>query len=162
MTHDMAKTATAQDPQDQIRIGSHTLHSRLIVGTGKYETFEIMQQALELSGTDCVTVAVRRERLLDRDGRNILDYLDLNRYTLLPNTAGCFTAEDAIRTARLGREILLGLENAGADWVKLEVLGDSKTLLPDPVATVQATKSWCPKGFRCWSTRPTTRSPHCG
>jgi thiazole synthase len=148
MTHDMAKTATAQDPQDQIRIGSHTLHSRLIVGTGKYETFEIMQQALELSGTDCVTVAVRRERLLDRDGRNILDYLDLNRYTLLPNTAGCFTAEDAVRTARLGREILLGLENAGADWVKLEVLGDSKTLLPDPVATVRATETLVSEGFQ--------------
>jgi thiazole synthase len=91
---------------------------------------------------------VRRERLYDGDGRNILDYLDLNRYTLLPNTAGCFTAEDAIRTARLGREILLGLENAGADWVKLEVLGDSKTLLPDPVATVQATEKLVAEGFQ--------------
>jgi thiazole synthase len=148
MANETASPETAQDVQDRIQIGSHTLHSRLIVGTGKYETFEIMQQALQLSGTDCVTVAVRRERLYDGDGRNILDYLDLNRYTLLPNTAGCFTAEDAIRTARLGREILLGLENAGADWVKLEVLGDSKTLLPDPVATVQATEKLVSEGFQ--------------
>jgi thiazole synthase len=95
-----------------------------------------------------VTVAVRRERLYDGSGRNILDYLDLNRYILLPNTAGCFTAEDALRTARLGREILLGLENPGADWVKLEVLGDSKTLLPDPVATVQATEQLVAEGFQ--------------
>ncbi|MCH5378328.1 MAG: thiazole synthase [Planctomycetes bacterium] len=148
MASDTAAPETRQEEQDQIRIGSHTLHSRLIVGTGKYETFEIMQRALDLSGTDCVTVAVRRERLYDGDGRNILDYLDLTRYTLLPNTAGCFTAEDAIRTARLGREILLGLENAGADWVKLEVLGDSKTLLPDPVATVQATEKLVAEGFQ--------------
>lgn len=141
-------SVVAADYADRIRIGSHTLHSRLILGTGKYESFEIMQQALEMSGTDCVTVAVRRERLYDGDGRNILDYLDLSRYTLLPNTAGCFTAEDAIRTARLGREILLGLENPGADWVKLEVLGDSKTLLPDPVATVQATEKLVSEGFQ--------------
>jgi thiazole synthase len=148
MDNEAAVPSTGQSVHDTIRIGSHTLHSRLIVGTGKYQSFEIMQQALELSGTDCVTVAVRRERLYDGDGRNILDYLDLNRYTLLPNTAGCFTAEDAIRTARLGREILLGLENAGADWVKLEVLGDSKTLLPDPVATVQATEKLVSEGFQ--------------
>lgn len=145
----MSKSSVAaSDTEDRIRVGSHTLQSRLILGTGKYESFEIMQQALELSGTDCVTVAVRRERLVDGDGRNILDYLDLRRYTLLPNTAGCFTAEDAIRTARLGREILLGLENSGADWVKLEVLGDSKTLLPDPVATVQATEKLVSEGFQ--------------
>jgi thiazole synthase len=124
------------------------LRSRLIVGTGKYQTFEIMGQALALSGADCVTVAVRRERLVDSSGRNILDFIDLKHFTLLPNTAGCFTAEDAIRTARLGREILLGLENPGADWVKLEVLGDSKTLLPDPVATVQATEKLVAEGFQ--------------
>ena len=124
------------------------LRSRLIVGTGKYQTFEIMREALALSGADCVTVAVRRERLVDSSGRNILDFIDLKHFTLLPNTAGCFTAEDAIRTARLGREILLGLENPGADWVKLEVLGDSKTLLPDPVATVQATEKLVAEGFQ--------------
>jgi thiazole synthase len=86
--------------------------------------------------------------LYDSSGRNILDSIDLKHFTLLPNTAGCFTAEDAIRTARLGREILLGLENPGADWVKLEVLGDSKTLLPDPVATVQATEKLVAEGFQ--------------
>lgn len=143
-----AAVQQSEEAQDVIRIGNHTLHSRLIVGTGKYETFEIMQQALALSGTDCITVAVRRERLYDGDGRNILDYIDTKRYTLLPNTAGCFTADDAIRTARLGREILLGLENPGADWVKLEVLADKKTLLPDPVATVQATETLVAEGFQ--------------
>ncbi|MBC8874410.1 MAG: thiazole synthase [Planctomycetes bacterium] len=147
----MATDAEVQQPketEDIIRIGNHTLHSRLIVGTGKYETFEIMQQALALSGTDCITVAVRRERLVDSEGRNILDYIDTKRFTLLPNTAGCFTAEDAVRTARLGREILLGLENPGADWVKLEVLSDKKTLLPDPVATVEATETLVAEGFQ--------------
>lgn len=137
-----------------LRLGGHTLDSRLIVGTGKYERFEIMRDALELSGARCITVAVRRERLYDKQGRNILDYLDLDRYILLPNTAGCYTAEDAIRTARLGREILLGLENPGADWVKLEVLGDNKTLLPDPVATVEATEKLVAEGFQvlCYTT----------
>ena len=81
-------------------------------------------------------------------GQNVLDFIDLDRYTLLPNTAGCFNAEDALRTARLGREILLGLENPGADWVKLEVLGDSKTLLPDPVATLEATEKLVAEGFQ--------------
>jgi thiazole synthase len=141
-------TANSIPATEEIRIGNHLMRSRLIVGTGKYQTFEIMREALALSGADCVTVAVRRERLVDSRGRNILDFIDLKRFTLLPNTAGCFTAEDAIRTARLGREILLGLENPGADWVKLEVLGDSKTLLPDPVATVQATEKLVAEGFQ--------------
>jgi thiazole synthase len=137
-----------------LQIGGHQLRSRLIVGTGKYETYELMRQALELSGADCITVAVRRERLYDSGGRNILDYIDPQRYTLLPNTAGCFTADDAIRTARLGREILLGLENPGASWVKLEVLGDKKTLLPDPVATLEATEKLVAEGFEvlCYAT----------
>lgn len=142
-------------PADEgLRIGQHTLRSRLIVGTGKYASFELMQQALAVCGADCVTVAVRRERLYDKSGRSILDFLDLKRLTLLPNTAGCFTADDAIRTARLGREILLSLENPGADWVKLEVLGDSKTLLPDPVATVAATETLVAEGFQvlCYTT----------
>lgn len=130
------------------RLGQHLLSSRLIVGTGKYETFEIMRQALDLSGADCLTVAVRRERLYDGEGKNILDFIDLRRYTLLPNTAGCYSATDAVRTARLGREILLSLENPGADWVKLEVLGDSRTLLPDPVATLQATETLVAEGFQ--------------
>jgi thiazole synthase len=133
---------------DSIRIGTHTLRSRLIVGTGKYSSYDVMSDALALSGTDCITVAVRRERLIDAKGNNILDFLDTSRYTLLPNTAGCFTADDAVRVARLGREILLGLENSGADWVKLEVLGDTKTLLPDPIATLQATEKLVAEGFQ--------------
>jgi thiazole synthase len=131
-----------------LRLGRHTLHSRLIVGTGKYDTYETMQQALAVSGTDCVTVAVRRERLHDGQGKNILDYLDLDRFILLPNTAGCYTAADAVRVARMGREILLSLENAGADWVKLECLGDAKTLLPDPLETLRATEQLVADGFQ--------------
>lgn len=129
-------------------LGSHTLNSRLIVGTGKYATLELMQQCLEASGSDVITVAVRRERLVDASGRNILDYIDLSRYTILPNTAGCFNVEDAVRVARLGREILRGLENPGADWVKLEVLADTRTLLPDPVATVIACEQLVADGFQ--------------
>lgn len=136
------------------RLGSHTLNSRLIVGTGKYATLEQMAESLDLSGTDCITVAVRRERLFDREGRNLLDHIDTKRYTLLPNTAGCFNAQDAIRTARLGREILTELGNPGADWVKLEVLADTKTLLPDPVATLEATEKLVAEGFQvlCYTT----------
>lgn len=137
-----------------LQIGKHTFSSRLFVGTGKYESFELMQECLQLSGTECITVAVRRERLVDADGNNILDYIDTARYVLLPNTAGCFSAEDAIRTARLGREILESLENPGSDWVKLEVLGDTKTLLPDPLATLQATEQLVAEGFSvlCYAT----------
>jgi thiazole synthase len=133
--------------EDLLRIGRHRFRSRLIVGTGKYVSFELMQQALEAAGAECVTVAVRRERLLDAQGRNILDFLDPQRYTILPNTAGCYTAEDAVRVARLGREILLQLGNPGAQWVKLEVLGDPKTLLPDPIGTLKATEQLVAEGF---------------
>lgn len=135
-------------------LGSHTFASRLIVGTGKYATFELMQECLAESAAEVITVAVRRERLVDSAGRNILDYIDLSRYTILPNTAGCFSADDAVRVARLGREILLGLENPGADWVKLEVLGDTRTLLPDPVATLEATEKLVADGFQvlCYTT----------
>jgi thiazole synthase len=145
--------ATDTTTHDTLRIGNHTLGSRLIVGTGKYASYPLMAESLELSGTDCITVAVRRERLIDAQGRNILDFIDTSRYTLLPNTAGCFSAADAVRVARLGREILLGLENPGADWVKLEVLGDAKTLLPDPVATLEATAQLVSEGFAvlCYS-----------
>src|SRR5205085_11806590 len=125
---------------DALQLGSHRFASRLIVGTGKYANYELMGEALERSGTECITVAVRRERLIDSAGNNLLDFIDTSRYTLLPNTAGCFTADDAVRVARLGREILLGLENPGADWVKLEVLSDKRTLLPDPIATLEATE----------------------
>lgn len=136
------------------RLGNHVLGSRLIVGTGRYETFDVMRDALDASAAHCITVAVRRERLYDETGHNILDYIDLNRYILLPNTAGCFSAQDAVRVARLGREILRGLENPGADWVKLEVLGDSRTLLPDPMATLDATRQLVAEGFQvlCYTT----------
>ncbi len=133
---------------DLLRIGSYQFSSRLIVGTGKYASYELMRQALDLSGAECITVAVRRERLIDSSGKNLLDYIDTNRYTILPNTAGCYTAEDAIRVARLGREILQQLGNPGAKWVKLEVLGDPKTLLPDPVATLEATERLVAEGFQ--------------
>jgi thiazole synthase len=129
-------------------IGSHTFTSRLLVGTGKYASLELMRECLDASGAEVVTVAVRRERLQDKSGRKLLDFIDMNRFTILPNTAGCFNAEDALRTARLGREILSGLGNAGADWVKLEVLADTRTLLPDPVATLEATKVLVSEGFQ--------------
>ncbi|MGD0518142.1 MAG: thiazole synthase [Thermoguttaceae bacterium] len=133
---------------DSLRIGSHRFSSRLIVGTGKYAGYELMSEALAASGTECITVAVRRERLIDASGKNLLDFIDTARYTILPNTAGCFTAEDAVRVARLGREILSQLNNPGADWVKLEVLGDAKTLLPDPIATLEATEKLVADGFQ--------------
>jgi thiazole synthase len=136
------------DDKDILRIGSHTFASRLIVGTGKYASYELMSQALDIAGTECITVAVRRERLIDAAGKNLLDFIDTSRYTILPNTAGCFTAEDAIRVARLGREILSQLKNSGSDWVKLEVLGDTKTLLPDPIATLEATEKLTAEGFQ--------------
>src|SRR5215471_15292799 len=129
-------------------LGRHTFESRLIVGTGKYATYDLMRECLDASGAEVVTVAVRRERLIDKEGRSILEFIDLSRYTILPNTAGCFSAEDAVRQAKLGREILLGLENPGADWVKLEVLGDKKTLLPDPVATLEATERLVADGLQ--------------
>lgn len=122
-------------------LGSHTFDSRLFVGTGKYEDLDVMCEALEVSGTQCVTVAVRRLTLGVPDGKSLLDYLDRERYVLLPNTAGCFNAEDAVRTARLGREAGM------SDLVKLEVLGDKQTLLPDPVGTVEAAATLVKEGF---------------
>ncbi len=141
-----SETATAE-AIPPLSVGSHTIRSRLFVGTGKYKTLDLMRDCLDVSGAEVVTVAVRRERLFDREGRNLLDYLDPRRYTILPNTAGCFTAEEALRTARLGRELLEGLGNPGADWVKLEVLADTRTLLPDPIATLEATKVLVHEGF---------------
>src|SRR5688572_4522740 len=137
-----------------LQIGTHSFTSRLIVGTGKYANYELMGESLERSGTECITVAVRRERLIDSAGNNLLDFIDTSRYTLLPNTAGCFSADDAVRVAKLGREILLGLENPGADWVKLEVLADKRTLLPDPIATLEATERLVADGFQvlCYTT----------
>ncbi len=133
--------------QGSLRVGPFELSSRLIVGSGRYENASMMRECLELSGAQCITVAVRRERLHDADGENLLDFIDSDKYLLLPNTAGCYSAADAIRVARMGREILRTLGNPGADWVKLECLGDSKTLLPDPVATLEATEKLVDDGF---------------
>ena len=130
-----------------LTVGSFTLKNRLVVGTGKYRDYDSMPRALDASGCDAVTVAVRRERLVDAQGRSLLDHLDLSRYTILPNTAGCFSAEDAVRVARLGREILDSVDNPGTHWVKLEVLGDKKTLLPDPVGTLEACRELVKDGF---------------
>jgi thiazole synthase len=137
------------EPTDKpLIVGSFTFQSRLITGTGKYASYELMRDCLTASGCEVTTVAVRRERLVDKQGRNILDYLDLKRYTILPNTAGCFSAEDAVRHARLARELLANLDNPGAKWVKLECLGDPKTLLPDPVDTLKATEQLVKEGFQ--------------
>lgn len=145
MTHPELKPEPGSQP---LVVAGRTLRSRLIVGTGKYRDFDTMRAALDASGAHVVTVAVRRERLYNDAGQSLLDHLDLKRFTILPNTAGCFTAEDAIRVARLGRELLEQLGNSGASWVKLEVLGDKKTLLPDPMGTVEATRTLVKDGFQ--------------
>src|SRR5438270_3458667 len=137
-------TTTTDTP---LRIVSRTFRSRLFTGTGKYATYELMRDCLAASGCDVVTVAVRRERLYDKDNRSLLDFIDTKRYTILPNTAGCFTAEDAVRVARLGREILEQIDNPGASWVKLEVLADKRTLLPEPIGTLEATRQLVKDGF---------------
>lgn len=133
-----------------LKIGPFELSSRLFVGTGKYADFDTMNACLEAAGAQVVTVAVRRDVLAPKGGTregNLLEALDLSRYTILPNTAGCFSAEDAVRAARLSRELLEGLENPGAQWVKLEVLADKRTLLPDPVGSLEATETLVKEGF---------------
>lgn len=125
---------------DALTIAGRTFRSRLMVGTGKYSTFTQMREALDASGTEIVTVAVRRVNLDERE-ESLLAYIDLDKYFLLPNTAGCHTAEEAVRTARLARAA--GLSN----WVKLEVIPDDGTLLPDPVATVAAAETLVKEGF---------------
>ena len=148
MTQIEAKpTATTEPGLTPYILAGKTFSSRLLVGTGKYATYELMQHALDASGSEIITVAVRRERLVNEKGESLLSFIDTSRYTILPNTAGCFDAEDAVRVARLGREILDQLGNPGKDWVKLEVLGDKKTLLPDPVGTIEATKTLVADGF---------------
>jgi thiazole synthase len=126
--------------EDAMRLGGRSFRSRLFVGTGKYSSFAVMKEALEKSGAEIVTVAVRRINL-DRSSESLLDYIDTSRFTLLPNTAGCYTAEDAIRAAYLGREAGL------SDWVKLEVIGDERTLFPDTDALLSATKTLVKDGF---------------
>lgn len=139
MQHDLETRAVADEP---LLLGPHAFTSRLLIGTGKYASLELMRDALALSGTQCVTVALRRVNLDPGAGPSLLDFVDRARYTILPNTAGCFDAESAVRTARLARELL------GTDLVKLEVLGDTRTLLPDPVGTLEATRELVRDGFR--------------
>ena len=126
---------------DRLTIAGRTFGSRLIVGTGKYPSFEIMRRAHEASGAEMVTVAVRRVNLSDRSKESMLDYIDTKRFMLLPNTAGCYTADDAVRTARLGREAGL------SEFVKLEVIGDEKTLFPDNEGLLEATRTLAKEGF---------------
>ena len=148
MSHTKNTTCPENDTEraDVFKIGKHKFHSRLIMGTGRYDSFEQMQATHLAGGTQCVTLAVRRERLNDSSGRNILDFIDPS-YVLLPNTAGTYDAKTAVRCARMGREILRNLGNPGADWVKLEVLGDSRSLLPDPFELLIATETLVADGF---------------
>ena len=126
---------------DSLVIAGRAFQSRLIVGTGKYRSFQEMARAHVASGADIVTVAVRRVNLTDRTKESLLDYIDREKIFILPNTAGCYTADEAIRTARLGREV--GLSN----WVKLEVIGDQQTLFPDTQQLVEATRVLVKEGF---------------
>ena len=126
---------------DKLTIAGREFSSRLIVGTGKYRSFQEMQRCHMATGAEMVTVAVRRVNLTDRSKESLLDYLDRTKIFILPNTAGCYTADDAIRTARLGREV--GLSN----WVKLEVIGDEKTLFPDNAGLLEATRVLVKEGF---------------
>ena len=126
---------------DPLVIAGRTFTSRLLIGTGKYPTNAVMAAAHDASGAEVVTVAVRRVNVTDRSKESLLDYIDSRRYFLLPNTAACYTAEDAIRTARLAREV--GLSH----WVKLEVIGDEQTLFPDNEALLEATRVLVKEGF---------------
>lgn len=125
----------------KLEIGKYEFNSRLIVGTGKYPSLEIMQAAHDASGAEMVTVAIRRINLDDPSGKTLLDYIDRARYTILPNTAGCYTAKDAVLTARLARELL------ETDLIKLEVIGDAQTLHPDPRGTLEAAEQLVVDGF---------------
>jgi len=125
-----------------LELGGKQFRSRLIVGTGKYKDFAETRAAIETSGAEIVTVAVRRVNITDRNKENLLDFIDPRRYQILPNTAGCYTADEAIRTCRLAREVGVG------DMVKLEVIGDQATLFPDVSATIEAAKVLVKEGFK--------------
>ena len=129
------------DLPDPFVLAGKEYTSRLIVGTGKYKDFAETKQAIEASGAQIVTVAVRRVNITDPNKENLLDYIDPRQYTILPNTAGCYTAEDAVRTCRLAREAGVG------NMVKLEVIGDAKTLFPDIPGTLEAAKTLVDDGF---------------
>jgi thiazole synthase len=127
--------------EDRLIIAGKEFKSRLMVGTGKYRNYEEMNAALEASGTEIVTVAIRRLDLDSPDKKTLLDYIDWSKYTILPNTAGCRTAEEAVRVARLARAM------TGSNWLKLEVIPDPKYLLPDPIGTLEAAKILVAEGF---------------
>jgi thiazole synthase len=126
---------------ETLKIAGREFRSRLIVGTGKYRSFQEMKRCHEASGADMVTVAVRRVNLTDRTKESLIDYIDREKIFILPNTAACYTADDAIRTAILAREV--GLSN----WIKLEVIGDEKTLFPDNAGLLEATRVLVKEGF---------------
>jgi thiazole synthase len=128
-------------PSDKLMIAGREFNSRLMVGTGKYASMEQMVKAIEASGAEIITVAVRRVNISDRSKESLLDHIDLKKYTLLPNTAGCYTADEAVRTCRLAREAGL------TDFVKLEVLGDEKTLFPDNEELLKAARILVKEGF---------------
>lgn len=127
--------------EDAFKLGEKSYKSRLIVGTGKYKDFRETQRAIEASGAEIVTVAVRRVNITDTSKENLLDYIDPKKYTILPNTAGCYTADEAVRTCRLAREAGVG------HMVKLEVIGDERTLFPDIPATLEAARILIKEGF---------------
>jgi len=127
--------------EDLFKLAEKSYRSRLIVGTGKYKDFRETQKAIEASGAEIVTVAVRRVNITDPSKENLLDYIDPKKYTILPNTAGCYTTDEAVRTCRLAREAGVG------NMVKLEVIGDAKTLFPDIPATLEAARILINEGF---------------
>ncbi len=124
-----------------LKLGKYKFKSRLFVGTGKYQTLDIMKEALDASGAEVVTVAIRRANIGGKSGESLFDHIDKEKYTILPNTAGCYSADETVRTAMLARE--MGI----SDMIKLEVLGDEKTLLPDPIETLKATEILVKEGF---------------
>src|SRR6202047_3117317 len=136
-----AKTKDTAENKDTFELGGKSYKSRLIVGTGKYKDFAETRAAIEESGAEIVTVAVRRVNITDRKKENLLDFIDPKRWQILPNTAGCYTAEEAIRTCRLAREVGVG------EMVKLEIIADQKTLFPDVPATIDAAKILVKEGF---------------
>lgn len=141
VTHHASRFIKVLIMSDSLIIAGREFRSRLILGSGKYSSFEVMVKALEASGTDMVTVAVRRVNLSDRSQESFLDHIDPKKYHILPNTAGCYSADDAIRTAMLAREVL---DN---NWVKLEVIGDERTLFPDNQGLLEATRELVKEGF---------------
>ncbi len=150
----MAETTFEEDLRirDPLEIAGITFRSRLWVGTGKYKSFEETREAIEASGADVVTVAVRRVNIVKKDEPNLLDHISPKHYKILPNTAGCYTVEEALRYARLARA-------AGvSDMVKLEVIGDQKTLFPDVVGLIEAARILVKEGFIVFPTRTTIRS----